>query len=96
MGTGLQNYMKNTMEKHRNDSVLEGTFIIPDPSDGSGVFTEPWDESNPTYNVPRLMAYTRAQGKKPQLSSQRKSATCSGLTKELAYGFVLTWDENGV
>ena len=56
--------MKNTMEKQRNDSVLEGTFIIPDPPDGSGVFTEPWDESNPTYNVPRLMAYTRAQGKK--------------------------------
>lgn len=56
--------MKNTMEKHRNDSVLEGTFIIPDPPDGSGVFMEPWDESNPTYNVPKLMAYTRAQGEK--------------------------------
>ena len=52
------------MEKQSNDSVLEGTFIIPDPPDGSGVFTEPWDESNPTYNVPKLMAYTRAQGKK--------------------------------
>ncbi len=64
MGKGLQNYMKNTTEKQRNDSVHEEAFIIPDPPDGSGVFTEPWDESNPTYNVPKLMAYTRAQGKK--------------------------------
>ena len=56
--------MKNTTEKQINDSVLEGAFIIPDPPDGSGVFTEPWDESNPTYNVPKLMAYTRAQVKK--------------------------------
>lgn len=64
MGKGLQNYMKNTTEKHRNDSVPEVAFIIPDPPDGSGLLTEYWDKSNPEYCIPKLMAYTRAQGKK--------------------------------
>lgn len=72
--------MKNTTEKHRNDSVPEDAFIIPDPPDGSGVLTEYWDKSNPEYCIPKLMAYTRARGKKPQLSSQRKNGKCFGPT----------------
>ena len=56
--------MKNTTEKHRNDSVPKDAFIIPDSPDGSGLLTEYWDKSNPEYCIPKLMAYTRAQGKK--------------------------------
>lgn len=59
--------MNDIMEQINNSNIPnedEDPFIIPDPPDGSGVFTEPWDENNPEYCIPKLMAYTRAQGKK--------------------------------
>lgn len=63
----LWNYMNDIMEQINNSNIPnedEDSFIIPDPPDGSGVLTEYWDKSNPEYCIPKLMAYTRARGKK--------------------------------